>query len=60
MTIGLVSTGITWLNAFPSITGTSKTISPGTIVEDTPKPNMKYKQIVYGAHDMVSQAQATG
>ena len=53
MTIGLVQGAVKWLNAFPSMTGISRTMSPSTIVLGLPKPNMKYKTIVFGAHAMV-------
>ena len=53
MVIGLVTGVIKWINAFPSMNGVSKTMSPSTIVEGLPKPNMKYKRIVFGAHAMV-------
>ena len=53
MTIGLIQGAVKWLNAFPSSTGISKTMSPSTIVLGLPKPNMKYKTIVFGAHAMV-------
>ena len=53
MTIGLISGAIKWLNVFPSMTGVSKTLSPATIVQGLPKPNMKYKHIVFGSHAMV-------
>ena len=53
MTIGLIQGAVKWLNAFPSTTGISKTMSPSTIVLGLPKPNMKYKTIVFGAHAMV-------
>ena len=53
MTIGLIKGAVKWLNAFPSLTGISKTMSPSTIVLGLPKPNMKYKTIVFGAHAMV-------
>ena len=53
MTIGLTQGAVKWLNAFPSPTGISKTMSPSTIILGLPKPNMKYKTIVFGAHAMV-------
>ena len=53
MTIGLVTGAVKWLNDFPSMTGVSKTLSPGTIVKGIPKPNIKHKHIVHGAHAMV-------
>ena len=53
MTIGLVATAIKWLNAFPNSQGISKTLSPASIVEGAPKPNMKYRRIVFGSHAMV-------
>ena len=53
MTIALVSTSVQWLNAFPSLSGVSKTMSPATIVEGKPQPNMKHKSIVFGSHAMV-------
>ena len=53
MTIGLIAEAIKWINAFPSMNGVSKTMSPATIVEGIPKPNMKYKRIVFGSQAMV-------
>ena len=53
MIIGLVTVAVKLINAFPSKNGISKTIIPATIVQGLPKPNMKYKRIVYGAHTMV-------
>ena len=53
MTISLVIGAVKWLNAFPSMTGISKTMSPSTIVIGLSKPNMKYRTIVFGAHAMV-------
>ena len=53
ITIGLIYGAIKWLNAFPSMTGISKTMSPSTIVLGLPKPNMKHKRIVFGLHAMV-------
>ena len=48
MTIGLVSGGVRWLNAFPSENGVSKTTSLATIVQGLPKTNMKYNRIIFG------------
>ena len=53
MTIGLINGGVAWLNAFPSMDGVSRTMSPATIVIGAPKPNMKHKHIVFGSHAMV-------
>ena len=53
MVIGLITEAVKWINAFPSINGISKTMSPATIVQGVPKPNMKYKRIVFGAYAMV-------
>ena len=53
MTVGLVMGSIKLLNAFPSATGVSKTMSPATIVLGLPKPNMKYKRIVFGSNALV-------
>ena len=53
MTIGLINGGVAWLNAFPSMDGVSRTMSPATIVTGAPKPNMKHKHIVFGSHAMV-------
>ena len=48
MIISLMESVCKWLNAFPGKTGVSKTISPSTIVEGKPKPNMSNKHIVFG------------
>ena len=53
MIIGLIVEALKWINAFPSLVGVSKTMSPSTIVQGLPKPNMKYKRIVYGSHALV-------
>ena len=53
MVIGLITEAVKWINAFPSMNSISKTMSPATIVQGVPKPNMKYKRIVFGAYAMV-------
>ena len=53
MTIGLVIGAVRWLNAFPSENGVSRTMSPATIVQGLPKPNMKYNRIFFGSQAMV-------
>ena len=53
MVIGLITGAVRWINAFPHKDGVSTTMSPATIVQGLPKPNMKYKRITYGAHAMV-------
>ena len=53
MVIGFITEAAKWINAFPSMNGISKTMSPATIVQGVPKPNMKYKRIVFGAYAMV-------
>ena len=50
MTVYLMESVCKWLNAFPGKTGVSKTISPSTIVEGKPKPNMNNKHIVFGSY----------
>ena len=44
---------IYWLNAFPSDTGISSTMSPATIIEGSPHPDFSQKQIAFGAYKMV-------
>ena len=56
MVRGLIVEAVKWINAFPSMSGISRTMSPATIVQGLPKPNMKYKRIVFGAHAMVYTA----
>ena len=53
MVRALTAEAVKWINAFPSMSGISRTMSPATIVQGLPKPNMKYKRIVFGAHAMV-------
>ena len=53
MVIALVGCSILWLNAFPSIGGVSEFMSPSTIVEGKPKPDMNTKKIAYGSYAMV-------
>ena len=52
MVIGLVHAAVKWINVFPSKNGVSKSMSPATIVLGSPKPNMKYKRIVFGSYAM--------
>ena len=53
MVIALVTSAVKWINAFPNKTGISRTMSPSTIVLGLPKPNMKFKRIVFGSYAMV-------
>ena len=53
MVRALIAEAVKWINAFPSMSGISRTMSPATIVQGIPKPNMKYKRIVFGSHAMV-------
>jgi hypothetical protein len=53
MVKALVDTVIQWLNAFPSETGVSRNMSPSTIVQGIPSPDMNTKRIVYGSYAMV-------
>jgi len=53
MVRGLIVEAVKWINAFSSMSGISKTMSPATIVQGLLKPNMRYKRIVFGSHAMV-------
>ena len=53
MTTSLVEYVIFWLNAFPSKTGASNTISPAAIVTGAPKPDFNLKYIPFGAYAIV-------
>jgi hypothetical protein len=53
MIISLVNVAVKWINAFPPTNGISKTMSPATIVQGLPKPNLKYKRIIYGSYALV-------
>ena len=45
---------IHWLNAFPSKTGVSSTLSPSTIVTGRGKPDFSKKHIAFGSYAMVT------
>ena len=53
MVRSLIEAIVESLNAFPSPTGISKTMSPSTIVEGKPKPNFGAKMITYGSYALV-------
>jgi hypothetical protein len=53
MIISLVNVAVKWINAFPPTNGISKSMSPAMIVQGLPKPNLKYKRIVYGSYALV-------
>jgi hypothetical protein len=53
MIISLMNVAIKWINVFPPTNGISKTMSLATIVQGLPKPNLKYKRIVYRSYALV-------
>ena len=53
MVQGLIAYVIKWINAFPSRTGISKTMSPSNIVEGKPKPDFTHKLIFFGSYAIV-------
>jgi hypothetical protein len=53
MVIAMVECATLWLNAFPSSNGVSDTMSPSTIVQGKPNPDMNPKRIVHGSYAMV-------
>ena len=48
MTRSMMEDIVYWLNAFPTKGGASRTISPATIVEGMPKPDMSYDRPIFG------------
>jgi hypothetical protein len=53
MVMAMVDCATLWLNAFPSSNGVSNTLSPATIVQGKPNPDMNHKRIVHGSYAMV-------
>jgi hypothetical protein len=53
MVVAMVECATLWLNAFPSSNGVSDTMSPSTIVQGKPNPDMNHKRIVHGSYAMV-------
>jgi hypothetical protein len=53
MIISLATVAVKWINTFPPTNGISKTMSPAMIVQGLPKPNLRYKRIVYGSYALV-------
>ena len=53
MTIHVVLNVVKWINAFPSKTGASPTISPETLLEGTGPPNLNIKRIPFGSYALV-------
>ena len=53
MTVALVESMTTWLNAFPTTNGISSTMSPAAIVIGKHNPDMSRKRINFGAYAMV-------
>ena len=53
LTISLLKTVPTWLNAFPSSTSISEKCSPANIIDGRPNPDYNRKRIPFGAYAMV-------
>ena len=53
MTLSLMKTVTTWLNAFPSSISISDKDSPTNIIDGKPNPNYNRNRIPFGAYAMV-------